>query len=50
VIEVFNYVCSDLGVPLCPDKLIGLFKTITYLGLEINAGNQTIHVPAEKNK
>jgi hypothetical protein len=46
--NVFKHVCSDLGVPLCPDKLIGPLKTITYLGLEINAENQTIHVPSEK--
>jgi hypothetical protein len=48
LLKIFQSICSDLGVPLCEDNIIGPVKLITYLGLEIDAENQTVRIPQYK--
>lgn len=48
IFELFQSECFNLGIPLCPEKLIGPLKVITYLGLDIDAEKQTIRVPDDK--
>jgi hypothetical protein len=48
ILKVFQSICLDLGVPLCEETIIGPVKVITYLGLEIDAENQTVQIPQDK--
>jgi hypothetical protein len=48
LLKIFQSICLDLGVPLCEEKIIGPVKVITYLGLEIDAENQTVSIPHDK--
>lgn len=42
--------CSDLGVPLAPDKVVGPSQVITFLGIEIDAVNFRVQLPEDKLK
>ena len=39
---------QELGIPLAPDKVVGPSPALTYLGIEIDADAQIIHLPTEK--
>ena len=47
-INVIKSAFERLGVPLAPDKIIGLLQTITYLGIEIDSINCVIRLPKDK--
>ena len=48
LMQTFNKVCSELGVPLSIEKWMGPVTTIIYLGLEIDSIKQIVRVPLEK--
>ena len=48
VVNQFERVCEELGVPLAHDKSVGPTDRITYLGLEIDSANQVISIPDDK--
>ena len=50
ILDSFMAMCSELGVPLAPEKTMGPSTCITYLGLEIDSQQQLVKVPAEKVK
>ena len=39
---------SELGIPLADDKTVGPAQSVTYLGIEIDAEQQTIRLPEDK--
>ena len=45
VLQSFQGVCNELGVPLAEEKTEGPKPAITFLGLEIDAANQRIRIP-----
>lgn len=47
-IHSFEFICAELGVPLCKDKKVGPATKLTFLGLELDSISQTITVPSEK--
>lgn len=40
--------CSELGLPLHPDKLEGLTTCLTILGIELHSAKLQAHLPQEK--
>lgn len=48
LLDLFTSLCSELGVPLAPDKTVGPTAQITYLGLQIDSESQTVSIPHEK--
>ena len=40
--------CAHLNVPLAPEKIIGPFQVLTFLGIEIDSVNMQIRLPADK--
>lgn len=48
VLECFNKLCKELGVPLAEEKSVGPTSRLVYLGLEIDAVRQIVAVPEEK--
>ena len=48
LVQSFNTVCHDFGVPLANEKFVGPVSRLTYLGLEIDAAKQQILVPQAK--
>ena len=48
IVHQFQQLCSEVGVPLAAEKSVGPTSQITYLGLQIDAVNQTISVPKGK--
>ena len=46
--QEFLRICSELGVPIADDKLIGPTTALTYLGIEIDSVAMTIRLPPEK--
>ena len=48
VVDCFEHLCTKLGVPLARDKSVSPTSKLTYLGLEIDALNQTISIPSVK--
>lgn len=41
-------VCSEIGLPLAPEKTVAPATNITFLGLTINSVSQTIGIPQDK--
>lgn len=41
-------ICSFLGVPLAPDKVVGPAQCVTYLGIEIDSRTMTARLPQDK--
>ena len=50
ILDTFMAMCSELGVPLAPEKTMRPSTCITYLGLEIDSMQHLVKVPAEKVK
>ena len=48
VLDFMVVVFDWLGVPLAPDKLVGPFKVITYLGIEIDSEEFVVRLPRDK--
>lgn len=48
IVDTFDFICGDIGVPLNEDKTVGPVTTIVYLGLEIDSENGIIRIPHEK--
>lgn len=48
LMQTFDKICNELGVPLSVEKWMGPIITITYLGLEIDSISQMVKVPLEK--
>ena len=46
--EIFLSLCERLGVPIASDKTEGPERCLTYLGIEIDAQNMCIRLPADK--
>ena len=47
-LDTMTRVCSDLGVPLAPEKQEGPSTIITFLGIEIDTVRQRLRLPKEK--
>ena len=41
-------VCSRLGLPVAPSKVVGPATVLTFLGLEIDTTNQVVRLPQDK--
>ncbi len=48
LLETFQEVCKEFGVPLAADKTVGPTSTITFLGLQIDSEKQIISIPSAK--
>ena len=44
----FKQVCDEIGMPISPDKAVGLVQVIQFLGLTINTILMVIKVPEDK--
>ena len=47
-IDSICQLCHQLGVPLAPEKIVGPYQVITYLGIEIDTVNFVIRLPQDK--
>ena len=47
-LDTMTRVCSDLGIPLAPEKQEGPSTIITFLGIEIDTVRQRLQLPKEK--
>ena len=48
IFNTFVDVCKELNVPLAPKKLEGPTRIITFLGISLDAANQTMSLPPDK--
>ena len=48
IVNSFNKVCKELGVPLAKDKSVAPTTKLVYLGLEIDSVRQVISIPTDK--
>ena len=48
LVASFERICKKFGVPLAKDKSVGPLSKLVFLGLEIDAVNQVVSVPAAK--
>jgi hypothetical protein len=48
LVDCFEKVCQNLGVPLASDKSVGPVTKLVFLGLEIDSIRQLVTVPQEK--
>lgn len=48
LLDVFQTICSELGVPLAKDKTEGPLAKLTFLGIELDTGAQCSRLPSEK--
>ena len=46
--DIFLRTCQRVGVPIAHDKTVGPAQVLTYLGIEIDAKQQTIRLPKDK--
>ena len=48
LLATFQCICKELGVPLANEKTVGPLRTLSFLGLEINASLGLVRVPEDK--
>jgi hypothetical protein len=48
LMNIFRSICSDIGVPLAEDKMLGPSCIMTFLGLEIDTIERVIQIPKDK--
>lgn len=48
LMQVFEQLCGELGVPIASEKTVWPTPIIIFLGLVINTVNMTVSIPAEK--
>ena len=48
LMNIFRSICSDIGVPLAEDKMLGPSCIMTFLGLEIDTIERVIQISKDK--
>lgn len=48
LMDTFDFVCKDIGIPINHDKTEGPTTRLTYLGIEIDSERGELKIPAEK--
>lgn len=48
LMQSFQNICSELGVPLNQDKTIGPTNNLTFLGLAINTLKMQVRIPVNR--